>query len=56
MTIENIVMFYDEVRDRLAALGILTLEEVDEQQHRLRALPVDALPAVWGIHGVTGES
>src|SRR5262249_30794320 len=32
ITIENMLMFYDEVRDRLAALGILTAEEIEEQQ------------------------
>lgn len=52
MTIENMLMFYDEVRDRLRALGILIAEEIEEQQRLLRALPADSLPAVWGIHRV----
>jgi ubiquinone/menaquinone biosynthesis C-methylase UbiE len=56
LTVENMLMFYDEVRDRLAALGILTAAEVDEQQRRLRALPTEGLPAVWGIHQVAGET
>jgi ubiquinone/menaquinone biosynthesis C-methylase UbiE len=54
--IENMLMFYDEVRDRLQALGILTAAEVDEQQRLLRALPADGLPAVWGIHRVACEA
>lgn len=51
--IENILMIYDEVRDTYASLGILSLAEIDEQQKLLRALPVGALPAVWGLHQVT---
>jgi hypothetical protein len=51
--IENMLMFYDEVRDRLAALRVLSAEEVERQQALLRALPCQSLPAVWGIHRVT---
>jgi ubiquinone/menaquinone biosynthesis C-methylase UbiE len=53
MTIENMLMFYDEVRDRLAELKILTAEQVTEQQRLLATLPTDGLPAVWGSHRVT---
>jgi ubiquinone/menaquinone biosynthesis C-methylase UbiE len=56
MMIENMLMFYDEVRDRLGALGIMTPEQIAEQQQLLRALPSDKLPAAWGIHRVSGES
>ncbi len=56
LMVENMLMFYDEVRERLPALGILTVEEIDEQQRLLRALPPDPLPAVWGIHRVTCEA
>jgi hypothetical protein len=56
LTVENMLMFYDEVRDRLAAQGILSAEEVGEQQRLLRALPVDALPPAWGIHRVACEA
>jgi ubiquinone/menaquinone biosynthesis C-methylase UbiE len=56
MMVENMLMFYDEVRDRLGALGILTAAEVDEQQRRLRALPSSGLPAAWGAHRVTGKA
>ena len=51
--IENMGMIYDEVRDTLAALDIMTLAQIDEQRDRLRALPVGALPPVWGLHQVT---
>lgn len=56
LMIENMLMFYDEVRERLAALGILTLAEVEEQQRLLRALPRDQLPAVWGSYRVVAET
>ena len=56
LMIENMLMFYDEVRDRLQALGILTAGQVDEQQQLLRALRPETLPAVWGIHRVTCEA
>ena len=56
MTIENMLMFYDEVRDRLAELNILTADQVTEQQRALAALPPDGLPAVWGIYRVAAEA
>ena len=56
LMIENMVMVYDEIRDQLQALGILSAAEIDEQQRLLRALPPAGLPAVWGIYGVTGEA
>src|SRR5262249_17869893 len=55
LTVENMLMFYDEVRDRLATLGILTGAEVDEQQRLLKGLSPEGLPAVWGIHRVSCE-
>jgi ubiquinone/menaquinone biosynthesis C-methylase UbiE len=55
-TIENMLMFYDEVRDRLADLGVQTVEEVGEQQRLLRALPVRGLPAAWGIFRAACEA
>jgi hypothetical protein len=54
--IENMDMIYDEVRDTFASLGILTVEEIAEQQRRLRALPVGTLPPVWGLHQVTAAT
>ena len=55
-TIENMSMFYDEVRDRLALLGILNKEEIDRQQRLLAALPTQGLPAVWGVYRVACEA
>lgn len=55
--VENLALFYDEVRATLADLGILTRAEVDEQQVLLRALPTDPpLPAAWGAHLVVAEA
>lgn len=54
MMIENMLMFYDEVKDRLATLGIMTPEQVDEQKRLLGVLAPESLPAAWGIHAVTG--
>ena len=51
--IENMVMFYDEVKPTLAELGILTAAETEEQQRLLAALPAGGLPPVWGVHRVT---
>jgi len=53
--LENMDMIYDEVRDSLASLGILSFAEIDEQQRLLRALKVGDLPPVWGLHQVTAE-
>jgi SAM-dependent methyltransferase len=55
MMIENMLMFYDEVRDRLPALGILTTEQIDHEQQALRALSPESLPAAWGIYRVAAE-
>ncbi len=52
--VENMLMFYDEVRDRLAGLHILSPAEIEEQQRLLRALPPGrTLPAAWAIYRVT---
>jgi ubiquinone/menaquinone biosynthesis C-methylase UbiE len=56
LMIENMLMFYDEVRDQLQSLGILTGQEVEEQQRLLRVLSTESLPAVCGVHGVACES
>lgn len=55
MTVENMFMFYDEVRDRLQSLGILTAEEIDEQQRLLKELPAGTYAPAWGIHRVACE-
>jgi SAM-dependent methyltransferase len=48
--IENLLLYYDEIRERYLKLGIMTAEEIAEQKHQLRALPSHNLPAVWGIY------
>ena len=53
LMIENMRMFYDEVRDRLPGLGILSSDEITRQQQLLAALPPESLPAAWGSFGVT---
>ncbi len=50
--IENMLLFYDEVRDRLAALGIMTVEEVARQQELLRAAQAESLPPAWATFRV----
>ena len=55
ITVENMLMFYDEVRDRLVSFGVLTAAEIDEQQRLLRALPCENLPPAWGIFRVACE-
>ena len=55
LAVENMLMFYEEVQDRLVSLGILTAEEIERQQGLLRALPAGGLPAVWGTHRVVCE-
>jgi hypothetical protein len=56
LTIENMLMFYEEVRERLVSLGILTFEEVLNQRRLLSALSPEALPAVWGTHRAICEA
>ena len=54
-TIENMLMFFDEVRDRLHTLGIMSSAEIDRLQRLLRELPADDLPGAWGIFRVVCE-
>ncbi len=56
LMIENMLMFYDEVRDRLVDLNILSLAEIEEQQRLLRALPLGGLPPAWGSFRVLAET
>ena len=55
MMVENMIMFYDEVRGRLESLGLMTGTEVEEQQQLLRGLAADQLPAAWGVYRVACE-
>jgi ubiquinone/menaquinone biosynthesis C-methylase UbiE len=54
--VENMRMFYDEVRDRLVALGILSTEQVAEQQRLLGGLRAESLPPAWGVFRVACEA
>jgi trans-aconitate methyltransferase len=54
--IENMLMFYDEVQDKLHSFGILSPEEVERQKKLLRALSEQSLPGVWGIHRITATT
>jgi ubiquinone/menaquinone biosynthesis C-methylase UbiE len=54
--VENMAMIYDEVRDRLAALGIMTAEEVARQQGLLRAAQAESLPPAWATFRVACEA
>jgi ubiquinone/menaquinone biosynthesis C-methylase UbiE len=56
LVIENMVMFYDEVRDALESLGIATAAQIDEQMRALQALAGKSLPAVWGVFRVTADA
>jgi ubiquinone/menaquinone biosynthesis C-methylase UbiE len=56
LALENMIMFYDEVRGRLTALGLFTVAEIDEQQSLLRRLMGQSIPSAWGIFRVVGET
>jgi len=56
LMIENMVMVYDEIRDRLVTLDILSAAEIEEQKRLLRALKLGDLPAVWATFRVVCES
>jgi ubiquinone/menaquinone biosynthesis C-methylase UbiE len=52
LMIENMLMFYDEVRERLIGLNILSAKQIEEQQALLRTLTPESLSAAWGIYRV----
>ena len=54
--IENMIMCYDEVRDVLQTLQILSAAEVDEQVRLLSGMTGQSLPAVWGAFRVTAQA
>jgi ubiquinone/menaquinone biosynthesis C-methylase UbiE len=54
--VENMRMFYDEVGERLAELGILTAGQIQEQQALLASLPAEGLPPAWGVYLVAAET
>jgi ubiquinone/menaquinone biosynthesis C-methylase UbiE len=53
---ENMVMFYDEVRERLINLGIMTADEIARQQQLLRAGHAESLPPAWATFRVACEA
>jgi hypothetical protein len=53
--IENILLYYDEIREKYAELETMTSDEIDRDQRLLASLPTDDLPAVWGMYCVTCE-
>jgi ubiquinone/menaquinone biosynthesis C-methylase UbiE len=55
LMVENMLLFYEEVGDRLQALNILTATQIEEQQRLLRELPADQLVAPWGMFRATCE-
>jgi hypothetical protein len=56
LMIENMCLFYDEVKDRLEELGILTADEAARQRALLEALPLEGLPPAWGTFRVAAEA
>lgn len=51
--IENILLYYDEIRDRYEAMGVMSAAEIARDKELLAALPTEKLPAVWGMYCVT---
>ena len=54
MMLENMLMFYDEVGQRLQALGIASAAELDEQRRLLRDAKPSQLPPAWALHAAVG--
>ena len=50
--IENMLLFYDEVKPQYVELGIMTTEEIETQKRSIESLP-DDLPPAWGAHYAT---
>ncbi|MGH7139379.1 MAG: class I SAM-dependent methyltransferase [Pirellulales bacterium] len=51
--IENILLYYDEIRERYEAMGTMTASQIARDQEFLRALRLENLPFVWGMYCVT---
>jgi ubiquinone/menaquinone biosynthesis C-methylase UbiE len=56
MMIENMLMVYDEIREWLATLNILSAAEVERQQTLLRTLEPKSLPAAWANFRAAAKS
>ena len=51
--IENMLLYYDEIREKYVAMGIMTADQIEREKRELRALSKANIPAVWGIHRAT---
>ncbi|HWB10967.1 MAG TPA: methyltransferase domain-containing protein [Pirellulales bacterium] len=51
--IENMLLYYDEIRDRYESLGIMTAAEIERDKRLLASLDTRDVPAVWGMYCVT---
>jgi hypothetical protein len=51
--LENMQLIYDEVRDTCSSLKILSAAEIEQQKKLIQKVPLESLPPVWGLHGVT---
>ena len=49
----NMLLYYDEIRERYESLGIMTAAEVERDKKLLAALDPATVPAVWGMYCVT---
>jgi ubiquinone/menaquinone biosynthesis C-methylase UbiE len=54
--VENMVMVYDEVRERLTALGIMSADDIARQQQLLRAEHPEPWPPAWATFRVACEA
>jgi len=50
------LMFYDEVHDRLTSLGIMTADEIARQKKLLRVADAERLPPAWATFRVACEA
>lgn len=55
LALENLGLYYDEVRAPYEDLGILSPAEIDADQRLIAALDPTNLPAVWGMYSVTAR-
>lgn len=53
--IENMLLYYDEIRERYASLDIMTASQIEREKKLLAALDPANAPAVWGMYCVTGR-
>ena len=53
--IENMRLYYHEIRDKYESLGVMTAREIDEEQRLLASLSTENLPPAWGMYCVTCE-